>query len=110
MLMEKMGYILSEAPLLFFIAWFTIRLIQYRRLRKHEPVFSESDRRLLFGVRRPLGDSASFYLKFAAAILATALVGVLEFITLAPLGAAVLTCVLLLSSAMIVRQILPLDD
>lgn len=110
MLMEKIGYILSEAPLLFFMIWFAIRLIQYRRLRRHQPVFSESDRRLLFGTDQRRSESATFYFKFALAIVATTLVGILEFITLAPLGAALLTGALLLTSAIIVRRILPLED
>lgn len=110
MFMEKIGYILSEAPLFLFMIWFAVRLIQYRRRRKREPVFSDVDRRLLFGTDRRRSESATFYFKFAGAIVATTLVGMLEFITLAPLGAALLTGALLLTSATIVRQILPLED
>ena len=110
MLMEKIGYILSEAPVFFFMIWFAIRLVQYRRRRRHQPVFSDADRRLLFGTDRRRSESATFYLKFALAIVATALVAVLEFITLAPLGAALLTGALLLTCATIVQQILPLED
>jgi hypothetical protein len=91
--------------------WFAIRLIQYRRRRKREPVFSDVDRRLLFGSDRRRSESATFYLKFILAIVATTLVGMLEFIALAPLGAALLAGALLLTSATIVRQILlPLED
>lgn len=110
MFMEKIGFILSEAPVLFFMIWFAVRLIQYRRRRSHQPAFSDADRRLLFGTDRRRSESATFYFKFALAVIATALVAVLEFIALAPLGAALLTGTLLLTSATIVRQILPLKD
>jgi len=110
MLMEKMGYVLSEAPVLFFMIWFAVRLIQFRRLRRRMPVFSDSDRRLLFGAGRRAGESSAFYLKLAAAAVATALIATLEFIALAPFGAALITGALLLTSAAIVRHVLPLDD
>jgi hypothetical protein len=110
MLMEKMGYILSEAPLFLFMVWFTIRLVQYRRWRRQRPVFSDIDRRLLFGTARRRSESATFCFKFILAIVATTLVGILEFIALAPLGAALLTGALILTSATIVQRILPLED
>ena len=110
MLMEKMGYILSEAPVLFFVIWFTIRLIQFRRRRRKQPIFSEIDRSLLFGNRKRRSETITFYLKLSLAIVVAAAVTVIEFITLAPLGAAVITGALLLTSGMILRQILPLDE
>ncbi len=110
MLMEKMGSILSEAPLLFFMIWFSVRLIQFRRLRRRQPVFSDSDRRLLFGGPRRRSESATFYLKLTAAAVAMALVAAVEFVTLAPLGAALISGALLLTAAAIVRHVLPLDD
>ncbi len=110
MLMEKMGYILSEAPVLFFVIWFTVRLIQFRRWRRRQPIFSETDRWLLFGNPKRRSETRQFYLKLSLAIVAAAAVVVLEIITLAPLGAAIITCALLLTSAMILRQLLPLDE
>src|SRR5258707_13137603 len=110
MLMEKMGYILSEAPVLLFVIWFTIRLIQFRRRRKKQPIFSETDRWLLFGNPKRRSETIKFYLKLSLATVVAAAVTVIEFITLAPLGAAIITGVLLLTSAMILHQLLPLDE
>ena len=110
MLMEKMGYILSEAPVLFFVIWFTIRLIQFRRRRKRQPIFSETDRWLLFGNPKRRSETIRFYLKLSLAIVAAAAVAILEIITLAPLGAAIITGALLLTSGMILHQLLPLDE
>ncbi|HVR16811.1 MAG TPA: hypothetical protein VMS25_10675 [Candidatus Limnocylindrales bacterium] len=110
MLMEKMGYILSEAPVLFFVIWFTVRLIQFRRWRRKQPIFSEIDRSLLFGNPKRRSETITFYLKLSLAIVVAAAVTVIEFITLAPLGAAIITGALLLTSGMILRQLLPLDE
>lgn len=108
--MEKLGYLLSEAPVLIFVVWFAVRLIQFRRRRKKQPTFSENDRRLLFGNPRTRPTTLTIYLKFALAIIAVTAVGILEFIALAPVGAAILTGALLLTSAVIVHQLLPIDE
>jgi hypothetical protein len=50
-----------------------------------------------------------FYSKLALAILTVTAVGYLQFITLAPLGAAILSGTLLLTAATIVRRLL-LDE
>jgi hypothetical protein len=104
--MERIGYLLSEVPVFIFVIWFAVRLVQYRRYRNNLPMFTENDRQMLF--RRPKDSPTTFrfYLKLALASLAVAAVGYLEFIMLAPLGAAILSGTLLLTSAAIVRQLL----
>ena len=107
--MDRIGYFLSEAPVFFFVIWFSIRLVQYRRYRQNRPIFTENDRRMLFQRPKDQPSSFIFQLKLALAILAVTIVGYLQFIALAPLGAAILSCTLLLTSATIVRQLL-LDE
>ena len=65
---------------------------------------------LLFGNPKRRSETIRFYLKLSLAIVAAAAVAVLEIITLAPLGAAIITGALLLTSGMILRQLLPLDE
>jgi hypothetical protein len=110
MLMEKMGYILSEAPVFILVVWFAVRVFQFRRRRNKQPAFSESDRQLLFGVNRQTLTTPKACLKLALAILATAAAGFVELITLAPLGGAILTAALLLTSAAIVHQAFPVNE
>ncbi|HEV8721696.1 MAG TPA: hypothetical protein VGW77_13785 [Candidatus Binatia bacterium] len=104
--MDRIGYLLSEAPVFFFMIWFAIRLVQYRRYRRNLPIVTENDRRMLF--QRPKEDPGSFRfcLRLILAILAVTVVGYLQFITLAPLGAAILSGTLLLTSATIVHRLL----
>ena len=109
MLMDKMGYILSEAPVFLLIVWFAVRFFQFRRHRNKQPAFSKADRQLLFGADRRALATPRAYLKLSAAILATTVAGFLEMIALASLGSAILSGVLLLTSAAIVWQVLLLD-
>jgi hypothetical protein len=104
--MEHIGYILSEAPFLCLIIAATIKLVSWRRARANRPGFSDLDRDTLFRApdRRPR--RWQFYARFLLAVLAVLGVGLLQFIALAPLGAAVLTAALVLSSAAIVRRLL----
>ena len=50
-----------------------------------------------------------FYCRFVVAVLAVTAVGLLEFIVLAPFGAAILSATLLLSILAIVRHLLLLE-
>ena len=109
MLLDKLGYVISEIPPLLFLIWFAVKFIQFRRRQRQQPVFSDADRELLFGgaKRRPAG--AIFYVKLGLAATAVATVGFIEILVLAPLGAAILTGVLLLTSTAIVHQLLASD-
>ncbi|HMA82473.1 MAG TPA: hypothetical protein VKR81_16360, partial [Candidatus Binatia bacterium] len=105
-LLDKFGYILSEAPVLFFIAWFAVRWVQLRRRRNKQPDSLANDRRKL---RRPAEfgpRDLQFYPRFALAVIAVTMTGLLEFTALATQGAAILTGTFLLSSAAIVQRLL----
>jgi len=103
---EKFGYILSEAPVLFFIAWFAVRWVQLRRRRNKQPASMENDRRMLRRAAEYGPRDLQFYPRFAVAVVAVTMTGLLEFAALAPFGAAILTGTFLLSSAAIVQRLL----
>jgi len=107
--MEKIGYVISEAPVLFLVIWFAVRLVQFRRYRNKRPIFTATDRRLLESRPRIDPSTVEFYCRFVVAVLAVTAVGLLEFIVLAPFGAAIVSGTLLLSSAAIVRHLLLLE-
>jgi hypothetical protein len=109
MWMEKLGYLISEIPPLFFVAWFAVRFFQFRRRQRKEPLFSDADRALLFGSQRSRPASGMFYLKLILAITIVATLGLLEIVLLAPFGAAILTGALVLTSTVIVRNLLAID-
>ncbi len=109
MLMENLGYILSEVPIFVLIVWFAVKLVQYRRYRRNQPIFSDEDRQLLRRSVKPNFASPVFRLRIVRAILAVTAAIYVEFLILAPFGAGILTGVLLLTSAVIVRQIIMFD-
>jgi hypothetical protein len=104
--MEHLGYILSEAPVFFLTMWFAIRLVHYRRYRRNQPLFFDSDRRLLFTPTKPKLDSPVFRLKLVRSILGVTAAMYLEIVILGPFGAGILAVALLLTSAAIVHRIL----
>ena len=106
MLMDKLGYTLSEIPLLIFIVWFAVRFFQFCRRKNHQPSYSETDRELLFGKPRQRSAKTEVCLRLELAIVAVATVGVLELLVLAPLGAAIVTTSLVLTSTAIVHHLL----
>jgi hypothetical protein len=108
MLMDHLGYILSEAPVLILMIWFAVRFVQLRRARQNRPAFSESDRRILFQAERP--HSWRFYSRLALATVAVGVIGFIEILAFAPFGAAIVSGVLLLTAADIVRRLLLRND
>jgi hypothetical protein len=104
--MDEIGYVLSEVPVLLFVIWFAFRLVQYRRYRRNQPIYSDKDLQLLFSktnLEQPV------FPALARAILAATAATYLEILTLAHFGAAILSATLLLTSAAIVRWFLVLD-
>jgi hypothetical protein len=102
--MENLGYIISEAPVLFLIIWFAVRLVQYRRYRNKQPIYSERDAALLspqskFDLRSPMSR-----VKLARCILLATAAFYVEFLILAPFGAAILCTALMLTSAALVHN------
>ncbi len=104
--MEKLGYIISELPVLFLLIWFSIRLIQYRRRRKREPLYSAQDTALLFPRNKIDLRSPATRLKFARCILLATSATCVEFLALAQFGAAILSGVLILTTATILHRVL----
>jgi hypothetical protein len=107
--MENLGYILSEAPVLFLVGWIAFRIVQYRRYRNNQPIYTERDRQLLFQSGKLNLESPVVRLRLARAILAVTAAVYLEILILGAFGAAILTGALLLTSAAIVRQFLLID-
>jgi len=104
--MEKLGYIISEAPVLFLMIWFAVRMVQYRRRRRLEPIFSAGDKALLFPPNKISLSSPIMRVKFARCILLATAATYLEFLVLAPFGAAILCVALTLTTAAIVHRVL----
>lgn len=104
--MEKLGYIISEAPVLFLVIWFAVRIVQYRRYRNKQPLFSERDKALLFPQNRLDLRSPMLRVRFARCILLATAATYVEFVVLAPFGAAILSVALVLTTAGIVHSLL----
>jgi len=104
--MEKLGYIISEAPVLFLVIWFAVRLVQFRRHRNKQPMFSARDKALLFPQNQISLRSPVVRVKFARCILLATAATYVEFLALAPFGAAILCVALTLTTAGIVHQVL----
>ena len=104
--MDKLGYFISEAPVLFFVIWIAVRLVQYRRYRNNQPLFSERDEALLFPQNKLDLRSPIRRVKFARCILLATAATYVEFLVLAPFGAAILCITLVLTTAGIVNGVL----
>lgn len=104
--MEKLGYVISEAPVFFLVIWVAVRLVQYRRYRNKQPLFSERDRAMLFPENKIDLRSPVLRVKLARCILLATAATYVEFLVLAPLGAAILCVTLVLTTAGIVQGIL----
>ena len=107
--MEKLGYIISEAPVFFFIMWLGIRLVHIRRYRENRPLVTEHDWRMLYDRAKLSFVSPIMRLKLARSILAATAAVYVEFLILAPLGAGILSAAILLTTASIVKGILLTD-
>ena len=106
MIMEKFGYLLSEAPVLFLMIWLAVRVVHWRRSRENRAAFNDADRRMLFHAAQYRPDTWPFYPRFALAVFAVVALGSLQVFVLAPLGAAIVTTTLVLTSAAIVYGML----
>jgi hypothetical protein len=104
--MENFGYILAEAPFLILIVWSTFKLVRWRRWRDNRPGFSASDQRMFFHAAQYRPGHWQFYPRFLLAVLAVTALGGFQMMALAPLGAAILTGVLVLTSLAVVHSIM----
>jgi len=107
--MEKLGYILAEAPVFLFIMWLGIRLVHIRRYRNNKPLCTEHDWRMLYDSANLSLVSPIMRLKLACSILAATAAIYVEFLILAPFGAGILSAAVLLTTASIVNRILLTD-
>ncbi|MGH7855021.1 MAG: hypothetical protein ACREP3_16350 [Candidatus Binatia bacterium] len=106
MSMEDFGYVLSEAPFLILIVWSTVKLVRWRRSRENRPWFSANDQHMLFHAAQYGPDNWQFYPRFVLAVLTVTSLGSLQIIALAPVGAAILAGVLVLTSSAVVRGLM----
>jgi hypothetical protein len=106
MLMEKLGYLLSELPVLALMIWVAVKIVYWRRGRENRPRFNEGDRRMLFQAAQYGPDHWQFYPRFVLAVLAVSILGFLQTVVLAPLGAAIVTGAFVLTSTAIVHGVL----
>lgn len=104
--MDKLGYIISEALIFFLVIWFAVRFVQYRRRRNKQPLFSERDKALLFPQNKIDLRSPVLRVRFARCILLATAATYVEFLMLAPFGAAILCITLVLTITGIVHGIL----
>jgi len=107
--MEKLGYIISEAPVFFFIMWLGIRLVHIRRYRNNRALTTERDWRMLYDSAKLSLVSPIMRLKLARSILAATAAIYVEFLILAPFGAGILSAAVLLTAASIVQRIVLTD-
>lgn len=103
MLVEKLGYALSELPVLILMIWLAVKIVRWCRVRDGRPPFDEADRRIVSRAARYRPDNWRFYPRFALAVLGVAIAGGLQIMILAPVGAAIVTGVFVLTSAAIVH-------
>lgn len=104
--MDKIGYIISEAPVLILVIWGAICLIRYRRWRRQEPLYSADDAALFFPQNKIDLRSPATWLKFARCIALATAATCVEFLTLAEFGAAILSVSLMLTTAGIIHRVL----
>jgi len=106
MFLEKLGYILSEAPVLILMVWSAVWIVRWRRSRENRPWFNQQDQRLLFHAAEYRPNTWAFYPRFILAVFAVAILGFIQLVILAPLGAAIGTGAFILTSAVIVHGVL----
>ncbi len=104
--MDQLGYIISEAPIFLMVIWFAVRLVQFRRYRNHQPIFSDRDKAFLYPQKKLDLRSPERRVKFARCILFATAATYIEFLVLAPLGAAIMAIALMLTTAGIVHGVL----
>jgi len=104
--MDQLGYIISEAPVFLLVIWFAVRVVQFRRYLNHQPLFSDRDKALLCPQTKIDLRSPERRVKFARCILFATAATYIEFLVVAPLGAAIMAVTLMLTTAGIVHGVL----
>lgn len=102
---EKFGYILWEGITLLIVIFGGIGLLVLRRKSSGKPGFTNQDHELFFGDSKIKMSKSKAVLTLGLAVILCLVIGVLEFIVLAPLGAYLLIPVLVLTSLAIVYRL-----
>ncbi len=97
--MESFGYILPEGIILLFVLLLGLGIVSLRRKLKGERAFTRRDYRLFFGHSR---EKMSFH-SLAKAVILFSFFAALEVLVLAPLGAAILSTVMIVTLLAVVR-------
>jgi hypothetical protein len=104
--LEKTGFVLWEGITLLMVIFGGIGMVALRRRASGRPAFTYEDRQLFFGRSKVGVPTHRLLLNFGVAILLCFFSAVLEVLILAPVGAGLLTVVLLLTSLGIVNKLL----
>lgn len=104
--MEKIGYFISELPALLLMIGFAAGVIQYRRRRKRQPVYSARDRALFFPPAKVDLRTPATRLKLARCVLLSTAATSVEYLLLAQFGAAILSVALTITTAGILHGLL----
>ena len=105
MLLEGMGYILAEGFTLLVIISFTKGFLYLRR-RDRRRFLNRVDRELLFRPLRLPPRTVERFCRYLITFVLTVMAAAAEIILIAPLGAAILTGALLVTSTAIVQHCL----
>ena len=102
MLLDRMGYILSEAFTLLVVVATTKGILCLRRGRIQRALFSDSDRQTLFQPIRLTARAPIRFLRYALIFALVTSIGAIEIVIFGQFGAAILTGVLLVTCTSIV--------
>src|SRR5262245_56926416 len=106
MLLDRMGYILAEGFTLLVIVSFTKGFVFLRRGRDRRRFLNRADRASLFRPLRLPPNASQRFCRYLITFVLTVMAGAAEIILIAPLGAAILTGALLVTSTAIVQHCL----
>jgi len=102
---EKFGYVLWEGITLLVVIFGAIGLLVLRRKSRGERGFTNHDYELFFGDSKIKMSKPKAVLTLGLAVILCLVIGVLEFIVLAPLGVSLLTPALVLTCLGIVYKL-----
>jgi len=102
---DKVGFVLWEGITLLIVIFGGIGLLVLLRKSRGKPGFTTQDHQLFFGDSKTKMSKPKAVLTLGLAVILCLVIGVLEFILLAPLGAGVLTPVLVLTCLAIVYKL-----
>lgn len=106
MFMEEFGNVLAELPVLVGMIWLAVNIVRWRRARAHRPPFGDEDHRLLFRGSPYAPDPWNFYPRFILAVVAVMILWQFQITIFAVFGAAIVTAVVILTSAAVVHGVL----